>query len=168
MSTVITGLYETPNRAAMAVQALESEGVPSDDISLLIGDNFDRDAFAVRTHSKLAEGVAVGATSGGAIGALIGGLTAVGTVASGGAGLLVAGPIVAALAAAGTGATAGGVLGGLVGATIPEHEVKHYEDALSKGSVLVGVTCEGDDSGELKDIAKRTLKNTGAIKVSHA
>jgi hypothetical protein len=167
MSTVITGLYETPNRAARAVQALESEGVPGEDISLLIGDNFDRDAFAVRTQSKAAEGVAVGATSGGAIGALIGGLTAVGTIATGGTGLLVAGPIVAALAGAGTGATAGGVLGGLVGAAIPKHEVKHYEDALNKGSVLVGVTCE-DDDGDLKDIARRTLKDTGAIKVSHA
>lgn len=167
MSTVVTGLYETPNRAAKAVEALESHGIPSDDISLLIGDNFDRDAFAVKTHSKLAKGVAAGATGGGALGALVGGLTAVGAVATGGTGLLVAGPIVAALAGAGTGATAGGVLGGLVGAAIPEHEVKHYEDALNKGSVLIGVTCD-DDSDELKDIAKQTLKDTGAIKVSHA
>ena len=73
MTTVITALYETPNRAALAVQALEAEGVPGEDISLLIGDNFDRDAFAVKTKSKAAEGVAVGATSGAAIGALIGG-----------------------------------------------------------------------------------------------
>lgn len=167
MTTVVTGLYETPNRAADAVRALESQGVPSDDISLLIGDNFDRDAFAVDTHSKAPEGVALGAASGGAVGALIGGLTAVGTVATGGAGLLVAGPIVAALAGAGAGATGGGVLGGLVGAAIPEHEIKHYEDALSKGSVLVGVNLE-DDEKDLKKVAKRALKETGAIKISHA
>jgi len=167
MSTVITALYETPNRAAQAVQALEAEGVPSEDISLLIGDNFDRDAFAMKTHTKAAQGVAVGATSGAAIGALVGGLTAVGTIATGGAGLLVAGPIVAALAGAGTGATAGGVLGGLVGAGVPEHEVKHYEDALNKGSVMIGISVD-DDQDELKDVAKRTLKKTGAIKVSHA
>lgn len=167
MSTVVTGIYETPNRAASAVQALEANGIPSEDISLLIGDNFDRDAFAVQTHSKAAEGVAVGATTGAAVGALIAGLTAVGTIATGGAGLLVAGPIVAALAGAGTGATAGGVLGGLVGAGIPEHEVKHYEDALSKGSVLIGVTLDDDDD-DLKGVAKRTLKDTGAIKVSRA
>jgi hypothetical protein len=167
MTTVITALYETPNRAAQAVQALEAEGVPGEDISLLIGDNFDRDAFAVKTKSKAAEGVAVGATSGAAIGALVGGLTSVGTIATGGAGLLVAGPIVAALAGAGTGAAAGGALGGLVGAGIPEHEVKHYEDALNKGSVMIGVSVD-EDEDELKDVAKRTLKKAGAIKVSHA
>lgn len=167
MSHVITALYETPNRAAMAVRALEDEGIPGEDISMLIGDNFDRDAFAVETHTKAAEGVAVGATAGGAVGALIAGLTAVGTVATGGAGLLVAGPIVAALAGAGAGAAGGGVLGGLIGASMPEHEVKHYEDALSKGSVLIGVSL-ADDEDELEDIAKRTLKKSGAIKVSHA
>src|SRR5690606_38987047 len=113
-----------------------------EEISLLIGDNFDREAFAVKSQTKMPEGAALGAASGGAIGALIGGLTAVGTIATGGAGLLVAGPVVAALAGAGAGAAGGGVLGGLVGAAIPEHEVKHYEDALSKGSVLIGVTCE--------------------------
>jgi hypothetical protein len=167
MSHVITGLYETPNRAAMAVRALEDEGIPGEDISLLIGDNFDRDAFTVETHTKAPEGVAVGAAAGGAVGALIAGLTAVGTVATGGAGLLVAGPIVAALAGAGAGAAGGGVLGGLVGASIPEHEIKHYEDALSKGSVLIGVSVP-DDEDELETLAKRTLKKTGAIKVSHA
>jgi hypothetical protein len=167
MSHVITGLYETPNRAAMAVRALEDEGIPGEDISLLIGDNFDRDAFAVETHSKFSEGVAVGATTGGAVGALVAGLTAVGTIATGGTGLLVAGPIVAALAGAGAGAAGGGILGGLVGAAIPEHEVKHYEDALSKGSVLIGVNVP-DDEDELEDIAKRTLKKSGAIKVSRA
>lgn len=166
MSTVVTGLYETPSRAARAVQALEEHGVPSDEISLLIGDNFDREAFAVKPQTKMPEGAALGAATGGAIGALVGGLTAVGTIATGGAGLLVAGPIVAALAGAGAGAAGGGVLGGLVGAAIPEHEIKHYEDALSKGSVLIGVTCK-DDNDKLKDLAKQTLKETGAIKVSH-
>ena len=164
MNTVLTALYETPKRAADAVRALEAAGIPSDDISLLIGDHFDRDAFTVETHSKLSEGVAAGAVTGGALGALIAGLTAVGAFATGG-GLLVAGPIVAALAGAGAGATGGGVLGGLIGATMPEHEVKHYEDALEKGSVMVGVTCATDD---IRDRVQHTLKETGAIKISRA
>jgi hypothetical protein len=53
----------------------------------------------------------------------------------------------------------------LVGAAQPEHEIKHYEDAIAKGSVLVGVTCE---ESEEKEIAQRTLKGVGALKVSHA
>lgn len=168
MSTVITGLFENPNRAADAMQALAAKGIPNDHISMMVGDNFDREAFAVNTRSKLPEGVAVGATAGGAIGALLGGLTAVGTVAAtGGIGLLVAGPIVAALAGLGAGATTGGILGGAVGAAMPEHEVKYYEDALSKGSVLIGVHL-ADDEKDLKEVAKKTLKDQGAMKVSHA
>jgi hypothetical protein len=165
MTSVVTGLYDSPKQAAIAVQTLEAQGIASEDISLLTGDRFDRDAFTVETHSKAAEGIGVGAASGGAIGALIAGLTAVGTIATGGAGILVAGPLAAALAGAGAGAAAGGVLGGVIGAATPEHEVKHYEDAISRGSVLVGVTCEAD---EAKEIARRTLKGCGALKVSRA
>lgn len=168
MSTVITGLFENSNRAADAVGALEAKGITNDRISMMVGDNFDREAFAVSERSKLPEGVAVGATAGGAIGALLGGLTAAGTVvATGGIGLLVAGPIVAALAGLGAGATTGGIVGGLVGAAMPEHEVKYYEDALSKGSVLIGVHLS-DDQKDLQEAAKKTLKGAGAMKVSHA
>jgi len=130
-----------------------------------MGDRFDHDAFTVETHTKATEGIGVGALSGGAIGALIAGLTAVGTIATGGAGILVAGPIAAALAGAGAGAAAGGVLGGLIGAATPEHEIKHYEDALERGSVLVGVSCEQDTA---KELARRTLKGCGALRVSRA
>jgi ferritin-like metal-binding protein YciE len=59
-------------------------------------------------------------------------------------GLLVAGPIVAALAGAGAGAAAGGVIGGLIGLGIPEHQVKYFQDAIEKGSVLVGVKVPED------------------------
>lgn len=39
--------------------------------------------------------------------------------------------------------------------------------ALSKGSVLIGVTL-GDDEKDLKDLVRKTLKDTGAMKVAHA
>ena len=48
---------------------------------------------------------------------------------------------------------------------IPEHEIKHYEDAMRKGSVLVGVHC---DDGDEKDIAKQTFKECNAQKLPHA
>lgn len=165
MSTVITGLFNTPAEAAAAVQTLEARGIPENEISLMAGENFKKEAFAVSSHSKLPEGVAIGAGAGGAVTALAAGLTAVGAVATGGAGLLVAGPLVAALAGAGAGAATGSVIGGAIGAAIPEHEVKHYEDAVEKGSVLVGVHCEDSDH---KDIAKEAFKDCDAEKVSNA
>lgn len=163
--TVITGLFDSPQEAAAAVHTLEARGIPESEISIMAGENFKKEAFAIDSHSKLPEGVAIGAGAGGAVTALAAGLTAVGTVATGGAGLLVAGPVVAALAGAGAGAAAGGVVGGAIGAAIPEHEVKHYEDAVQKGSVLVGVHSDNSDH---KDVAKQTFKDCNADKVSSA
>ena len=61
------------------------------------------------------------------------------TVAVPGLGLLVAGPIAAALAGAGAGAVVGGGIGALVGAGIPEERVKEYESGLKNGGILMGV-----------------------------
>ncbi|MEQ9096672.1 hypothetical protein AY599_08080 [Leptolyngbya valderiana BDU 20041] len=163
--TVVTGLFDTPGDAAAAVHTLEARGIPENEISIMAGENFKKDAFAIDSHSKLPEGVAIGAGTGGAVAALAAGLTTVGAVATGGAGLLVAGPIVAALAGAGAGAATGGVVGGAIGAAIPEHEVKHYEDAVQKGSVLVGVHCDDSDH---QSIAKQTFKDCDADRVSSA
>lgn len=165
MSTVITGLFPDEASAAAAIVALEISGVPEADLSLIASDKFNKDSFAIQAKSKLAEGTAIGATAGGAIGALAAGLTAVGAIATGGAGLLVAGPLIAALAGAGAGAAGGSLIGGAVGLAIPENEIKHYEDAMEKGAVLVGVNCEDSDRA---DRVKEILKECGADKVSHA
>lgn len=162
---VITAIFDNHANAARAIDAVTLKGVPDKRISLIASDNFDREAFGVETHSKLAEGTAIGAGIGGGVGALVAGLTLVGAVATGGAALLVAGPLVAALAGAGAGAAGGSIIGGLVGLAIPEHEVKHYEEAIEKGAVLVGVECLNSDEEKLvKDIFKRHE----ASKVSHA
>jgi len=165
MDKVVTGLFETPSQAAAAVRTLETRGVPENEISIIAGEDFKKESFAVDSHSKLPEGVALGAGTGGAIGALAVGLTAVGTLATGGAGLIAAGPIVAALAGAGAGATAGAITGGAIGAAIPEHEIKHYEDAIQRGSVLVGVHCQEE---ETRDLAKQCFQDCDAKKISHA
>lgn len=162
---MITGLFANEHDAATAIRALEAAGFSPDDISLIAGENVNRDAFAVTSHSKLPEGAAIGAGTGGAVGALVAGLTAVGAIATGGVGVLVAGPIVAALAGAGAGAAAGGVVGGAIGAAIPEHEIKHVEDAIERGSVLVGVHC--DDSDERSRV-KAIFKGARAQNISTA
>lgn len=165
MSKVITAVFESNYNAAGALESLVENGFDSGDISLVASEEFDHENFGVETHSKLAEGTAIGATAGGATGAVIAGLTAVGAVATGGAGLVVAGPLVAALAGAGAGAAGGSILGGLIGAAIPEHEIKHYEDAIDKGHVLIGVDCENSDQ---RDTAKDVFRQFQATKISHA
>lgn len=165
MSKVITGVFSSNAAAAGALETLVVNGFDSSDISLVASEEFDRDSFAVEEHSKLAEGAAIGAGAGGATGALLAGLTTVGAIATGGVGIIAAGPIVAALAGAGAGAAGGSVLGGLIGSAIPEHEIKHYENAIDKGHVLIGVNCE---SGKDRDRARDIFNQFNADHVSHA
>ncbi len=164
MSNVITALFETPTKAAIAIHQLEIMGVTQDEISVIAGDKVSGNSFALDEGTKLPEGLAIGSVSGGLLAGIISGLTAVGAVATGGLGLLASGPLVAALAGAGAGAMAGGVIGGAIGAAIPEHEVKYYEAALEKGSVLIGVKYNDDNEKQIKKL----LEAAGAEKVATA
>lgn len=163
MPYVVTGLFNSTDDAARATQELEANGVLPEKISLVAPETVDRATFEVETHSKLPEGTAVGAAGGGAIGALVAGLTAVGTIGTGGVGLLAAGPLVAAFTGAGAGATGGGILGAIVGSAVPEHEIKHYEQALGEGNLLIGVECE---SAEKRDVAKRIFDECNAERIA--
>lgn len=162
--TLITGVFKSSDQAARAIEALLQGGIARDDISIVASEGTKVEAFGIQKHTKAAEAAAIGGGLGGAVGALIAGFTAVGALATGGLGLIAAGPIVAALAGAGAGAAAGGVLGGLIGLGIPEHEVKFYEDALNKGSVLVGVKT---DPGR-RQFIEETFQRFGAEKPSAA
>jgi hypothetical protein len=91
------------------------------------------------------KGAARGAAIGGTVGATLAAIVAIGTtLALPGLGLLIAGPI----AAAGAGAGAGGLIGALVGAGIPEERVKHYEEGIKKGGILIGVTPRTPEDAE--------------------
>ena len=76
--------------------------------------------------------------------------------------LVAAGPLLAALAGAGAGAAGGSAIGGLVGLAIPETEVHFYEDALGKGSVLVGLHYTDT---EQRKAAEAILKRHNALKI---
>jgi hypothetical protein len=67
-----------------------------------------------------------------------------------GLGLVIAGPIAAALAGGGAGALTGGIIGGLVGLGVPEPNATAYQEALRDGGVVIGVTPRGsEDAAEL-------------------
>lgn len=140
--TLVTGLFKTRVDATQAIRRLEDKGFQDGDISMLMSDSVGKD-FKIEDSSKMPEGLAAGATAGGVIGALVAGLTAVGTIATGG-GLLIAGPLVAILAGGGAGAGVGGIIGGLAGAGMPEHEAKLFASELEDGRILVAVHCSSD------------------------
>jgi hypothetical protein len=165
MSKAKVGIFEKPREASIAVDKLIASGVSKERISVMAPDSVTKESLGIEEQTKGAEGATVGGSIGAATLGIVAGLTSVGTLATGGTGLLVAGPLVAALTGAGAGAVAGGVLGGLVGLGFSEHEVKHFEDALEKGSVLVAVDMDdADDEDAIEDI----LNQSNAREVSTA
>jgi hypothetical protein len=74
-----------------------------------------------------------------------------------GLGLVVAGPLAAALAGGGAGAAGGGLIGALVGWNIPEERVKHYETGIKQGGILMGVKPRSDaDAAHFEEEWKRS------------
>ncbi len=121
------------------------------------GEGVDRRSW----HAVLdRDGAGIGGAAGGTVGAVLAVIAAVGTsIALPGIGLVIAGPIVAALAGAGAGGAAGGVVGALVGAGIPEHRAKVYDAGLRGGGILLGVESK---SAEDADKLEKLLQDIGA------
>ncbi len=163
-NTVMTALFNSPRQAVDAVVDLETRGFLPEDVSVLTSDAIG-DSFKLEARSKLPEGAAVGAASGGVLGALVGGLTSVGVIATGGAGVLVAGPLVGALSGLGAGSAAGGIVGSLVGAGMSEHEAKAFAESADDDTILVAVRCTTD---ERRRAADEVLEGAGGDDVTHA
>lgn len=142
---IITALFNNKNDAESAYQELLDRKYTFHDIDVIMSeetrnthygdDNVGKSALG----NKATEGAGVGGAVGGVIGAIIGALAAVGTaIALPGLGLVIAGPIVAALAGAGAGGATGGLIGGLVGYGIPEKTALEYELGLKQGGIILG------------------------------
>jgi hypothetical protein len=143
-STVVTGLFRDRESAERAYRGLGERGYGKDDVNLLMSDDTRKKYFAdaeTEIGTKAWEDAGKGAAIGGAVGATLAALAAIGTtLALPGLGLLIAGPIAAALAGGGAGALTGGLVGALVGYGIPEERAKLYEKGIKDGGIVMGVT----------------------------
>ena len=151
-SKMVTGLFPDRTSAERAYGDLAARGYGTDDLNLVMSDETRKRHFlsegAPETElgTKAAKGAGVGAGIGGAVGATLAAIAAIGTsLVIPGLGLVVAGPLAAGLAGAGAGGAAGGLVGALIGAGIPEERVKHYEEGIKNGGILMGVTPRSDD-----------------------
>ncbi|CAN5710530.1 hypothetical protein BH09PSE5_BH09PSE5_45770 [soil metagenome] len=148
--TMVTGLFRDRESADRAYESVTSRGYSDKDVSLVMSDearkkHFGADHEETELGNKAAEGAGIGGAIGGTVGAIAAAIAAVGTsIAIPGLGLVIAGPIAAALAGAGAGAATGGIVGALVGWGIPEERVKHYEQGLKEGGIVMGVTPRND------------------------
>ncbi|HEV2705614.1 MAG TPA: hypothetical protein VGV59_06790 [Pyrinomonadaceae bacterium] len=157
---LVTGLFKTRVAAEAAVDAIIKRGYTRDDISVLMSDATKSKEFAIETRTHAADGAGIGGAVGGTVGAVVAALVAAGTsIALPGLGLVIAGPIVAALAGAGAGGATGGLVGALIGAGIPEHRAKVYDASLRSGGILIGVEAK---TGEEADELEKLLNDLGA------
>lgn len=157
----ITGLFDNHASARSAVNALENQGVPSSDISI-VGRNGDDSGI------DAAEGAATGAGLGAAVGGAGGLLAGLGLMAIPGLGPVVAaGWLASTLAGAAAGAAAGGVAGGLIGglmdAGVDENDAHVYAEGVRRGGTVVTARVQDDLapaarsilSSDAVDIARR-------------
>lgn len=161
----VSGVFDGVEDAERAVAKLQSRGFTRDQITVLMSEEVRKQHarggdVEIEKGSKTAEGLGTGGAIGGAVGAVLGAIVAAGTtVVVPPLGLVIAGPLAAALAGVGAGGATGGLVGALVGAGLPEYTAKHYEERISQGGVVVGVEARTEDEA---DVVERDLKDAGA------
>lgn len=160
MQRAVYCIAKTQEQVENMVGQLRILGFSNDDISVLLPDRTGTRDFAHEQHTKAPEGAAAGGAAGMGIGAVLGWLAGIGTIAIPGVGpFIAAGPIMAALGGAAVGGATGGILGMLAGMGIPEYEAKRYEGKLRAGNILVSVHT---DDMEERSRAKKVFEQNGA------
>lgn len=160
---MLTGLFRDRDSADRAYKSVRDRGYTDDDVNLLMSDQ-TRDTWFdgnddTELGSKALEGAGAGSAIGGTLGAIIGGIAAIGTnVILPGLGLIVAGPIAAALAGAGAGGLTGGLVGALIGSGIPEDRAKLYDEGVRNGGAVIGVNPRTPEDAEYFENEWRNYK----------
>ncbi len=142
---LVTGLFRDRESAEAAYAATHARGYGSDDVNVAMSDETRQRHFGDHTgagDTELGNKAGKGSAIGGTIGAIAAAIAAVGTsLVLPGLGLVVAGPLAAAVA----GAAGGGIIGALIGWGIPEERVKEYEQGIKGGGILMGVHARNDE-----------------------
>jgi hypothetical protein len=145
----VTRLFTDRDTAEREWTSLRNRGYGERDINVVMSEEGRKRHFADGHRTELGDRAAKGGATGAGIGAVAGGtldaIAATASVAIPGAGLLIAGPLAAALAGAGAGAVTGGVLGALVNMGIPKDHAREYESGLKKGGILFGLEPRSED-----------------------
>lgn len=160
---VRVGVFANMADADRAVQNLLAAGFTKDEITVICSNKAVGSHFREFDHQDPAGAHAPeGAMAGGAVGAVLGGLVAVASVAAtGGVALLAAG--------AAAGMLGGSVAGGLVGAMstrgIEKGAADFYDQAVISGRILVAAEDHGPDQQVRLAQASRIIEEAGAVAV---
>lgn len=148
---IVTSIFADKGSAERAFQAALNLGYAAGDITVVMSKETRERSFAAplgpastELEAKAAEkDQSTGDKLGGPVGGTIGTLTPVVAAVSAAAlvpGIgIVAGPLAAALVAAGAVGVASGLLGILANWGVPEARFKEYETAIQAGGILLGI-----------------------------
>ena len=151
---MVTGLFKDSEGVERAFEVVHRRGYGTADINVVMSDDTRRRYFSddrqIKTElgRKGAEGGKLGGPTGGRIGTIIAAVVAVGVVALPGLGVVLAGPLAVALAAAGTAGLTVGLIGALSDWGIPEERAKQYETGIHDGGILVGVKARSKEDAQ--------------------
>jgi hypothetical protein len=157
------GVFSTIEEADRAVRRLLDAGYTKEQITVISSDRKKEEFFREFEHQEPSGTYTLSAVStGGAIGAALGGLaTLAGVAATGGVGLLAAG---------GVAAWAGGIVGGLIGAMmtrgVEKELANYYDQAVVQGKLLVAAEIDHQHPGPPLECAEKILRELGAEAVS--
>ncbi len=155
------GVFATVAQATQAIDRLLAAGFDQEQISVISSDKTKEQYFEdfknpPLTREQLPQAVAAG----GAIGALLAGLTAVaGLATTMGIGIVALGPILVAL---GAGAVSGGLIGAMMTRGFSKELTEYYDQAVTSGKILVAVEHEGKEGAETLSKAEVIFREAGA------
>ena len=160
---MVTGLFTDRDSAERAFLVALGRGYDKGEISVVMDDDTRRKYFpaeeADKTElaGKAAEGE-LGSPKSGTMATLFTAAAAVGAfLLLPGFGLVLAGPVAAALAGAGAAAVAGGLYGALHDWGIPQQRIDAYDAAIKRGGILLGVKARNDDDARYFDEQWRAI-----------
>jgi len=146
--TIVTGTFNDRAEVERAYSKLEAQGYTKDDVDIIMTDETRKKHFSkgeTKVGNKALEGTGTGAIIGGGVGAAAAVIAAIGTsLVIPGLGLVIAGPLAAAIAGVGAGGVAGGLIGALVGAGLTEERARLYEKDLKDGKIVMNVRPRND------------------------
>ncbi len=168
-TTTVTALFDDPARVDRAYEIAVERGYEIDDVNVVMSEDTRRRLYADDRvqHSeitrKAAEGGELGGPPGGRVGIAISIAAAVGAaLVLPGLGVVVAGPMTAALAAAGAAGIAAGLIGAAAHWGLPENRLREYEAEIGKGRILIGL--QARSASDARQIASR-WQSIGGLQV---
>lgn len=161
MNKMLFAAFQNRDDAHRAVEELSNHGFTTDELSVITKEY--RDMPAASAAGATASGLVGGATTGGMIGGIAGLLAGAGIFPVL-AGLLIGGPIAAALGLTGiaaatvsgavTGAAVGGLVGALMGLGFSRSEAEYYTETIEQGGLLLAISVDEANQTEALHVLK--------------